>query len=219
MGGGVCCRLTSRIRAQSPSSVHHYSPTRHPSKPSTNDKKAEEKNAEKALKHESKSSSQPSTQGGNSVLDTEAAKSKSCKGQTFEKHLRGNSSENGKSPSPDRKGHMSPKVDHSDKKVQCSAQNGEKKKGGIGNWRELFFKLKLSSNAFKYGITTLLFAFDRIRICRVDGEGGSWHNKRRGGHQATDRAKASGSRSERTGGETSGRRKALYFFAFFQINK
>ncbi|XP_075876632.1 MAP7 domain-containing protein 2a isoform X4 [Nelusetta ayraudi] len=121
-------RLTSRIRAQSPSSVHHYSPTRQPSKPSTDDKKAEEKNAEKALKHESKSSTQPSTQGGNSVLDIEATKSKSCKGQTFEKHLRGNSSENGKSPSPDRKGHMSPKVDHSDKKVQCSAQNGDKKK-------------------------------------------------------------------------------------------
>lgn len=83
------------------------------------------------------------------MLDIEATKSKSCKGQTFEMHLRGNS-ENGKSPSPDRKGHMSPKVDHSDKKVQCSAQNGEKKKGRIrfGNWRELFFKLKPSSNAF-----------------------------------------------------------------------
>lgn len=146
----VCCRLTSRIRAQSPSSVHHYSPTRQPSKPSTDDKKAEEKNAEKALKHESKASTQPSTQGGNSVLDIEAAKSKSCKGQTFEKHLQGNSSENGKSSSPDRKGHMSPKVDHSDKKVQCSAQDEDKKKGRIqfGNWRGFVFFLKPSSNAF-----------------------------------------------------------------------
>lgn len=123
--------MTSRIRAQSPSSVHHYSPTRNSSKPSTDDKKSEEKNAENAYKHESKSSSQPSAQGRNGVLDVDTAKSKSCKGQTFEKHLRGNSSQNGKSPSPDRKSHMLPKVDRSDTKVQCSAQNGEKKKGRV----------------------------------------------------------------------------------------
>lgn len=72
---------------------------------------------------------------------------------------------------------------------------------------------------FNMALQHCFFAFDRIRICRVDGEGGSWHNKCRGGHKATDRAKASGSRSEGTGGETSGKRKALYLFAFFQINK
>lgn len=125
------CRLTSRVRAQSPSSVHHYSPTRHLSKPSTDDKKADEKNAEKMIKPESKPSTQASTQGADSVPGTDAAKSKSCKGQTIEKHLRGSSCENGKSPSPDRKGHMSPKVDHTDRKVPCSAQNGDKKKGRI----------------------------------------------------------------------------------------
>lgn len=72
---------------------------------------------------------------------------------------------------------------------------------------------------FKMVLQHCFFASDRIRICRVDSEGGSWHNKRRGGHQATDGAKASGSRSEGTGGETSGRRKARSLFAFLQINK
>lgn len=128
------------MRAQSPSNAHqhHYSPTRHLPKSTTDDGKAEEKNVEKPSKHESKPSTQPSSQAGNSVPDAEAAKPKSSKGQTFEKHLRGNSSENEKSQSPDRKVHMSPKVDHSEKKMQCNAQNGDKKKGRIQlhNWRE-----------------------------------------------------------------------------------
>lgn len=62
--------------------------------------------------------------------------------------------------------------------------------------------------------------FGRIRICRVDTEGSSWHNKCRGGHQATDRTKASGSRTEGTGRETSGRSKARSLLPFFlKINK
>lgn len=134
------CRLASRVRSQSPSNAHqhHYSPTRHLLKPSTDDRKAEEKNVEKPSKHEGKPSTQPSSQAANSVPDAEAAKPKSSKGQTFEKHLRGNFSENEKSQSPDRKVHMSPKVDHSEKKMQCNAQNGDKKKGRIQlhNWRE-----------------------------------------------------------------------------------
>lgn len=112
------------MRAQSPSNAHqhHYSPTRHLPKSSTDDRKTEEKNVEKPSKHESK----PSTQA------------KSSKGQTFEEHLRGTFSENEKSQSPDRKVHMSPKVDHSEKKIQMNAQNGDKKKGRIQlhNWRE-----------------------------------------------------------------------------------
>lgn len=107
----------------------------------------------KAFKHESKSSSQPSTQGRNGVLDVDAAKSKSCKGQTFEKHLRGNSTENVKSPSPDRKSHMSPKVDHSDKKVQCSTQNGEKKKGKVV-WQLEKALLNLKGMSFEMSCNT-----------------------------------------------------------------
>lgn len=132
------CRLASRVRAQSPSNQPHYSPTRHLLKPSTDDRKAEEKNVEKPSNHEGKPSTQPSSQAGNSVPDAEAAKPKSSKGQTFEKHLKGNFSENEKSQSPDRKVHMSPKVDHPEKKMQCNSQNGDKKKGRIQlhNWRK-----------------------------------------------------------------------------------
>lgn len=53
----------------------------------------------------------------------------SCKGQVFEKHVKGNTAEQNKNPSPDRKSHMPPKMDSSEKKMLGSAQNGEPKQG------------------------------------------------------------------------------------------
>lgn len=96
---------------------------------------------------------------------------------------------------------------------RCSAalRTGIRRKVGfslaIG---EFFFHRQVMP--FKMVLQHCFLAFDRIRICRVDSEGGSWHNKRRGGHQATDGAKASGSCSEGTGGE---RRKVHSLFVFF----
>lgn len=61
--------------------------------------------------------------------NAELNKSGSSKGQVFEKHVRGNTAEQNKNQSPDRKDHMPPKMDSSEKKIQASAQNGETKQG------------------------------------------------------------------------------------------
>lgn len=128
------------MRAQSPSNAHqyHYSPTRHRPQPSTDERKAEDKNVEKQSKHETvvkkntdNNFTHPSSQAETNVLNAEITKPRSCKGQSFDKHLRGNTSENEKNQSPDRKDHMSPKVDYSEKKMQANAQNGGKKKGRL----------------------------------------------------------------------------------------
>lgn len=101
------CRLASKIRAQSPSNAHqyHYSPTRHHvNNLSPDDRKAEDKKVEK---HSEQS-----------------------------KAVKKNADINSMNPSlqdrsPDRKDHMSPKVDSSEKKIQNNAQDGDKKKGGL----------------------------------------------------------------------------------------
>lgn len=59
----------------------------------------------------------------------ELNKSGSCKGQVFEKHVKGNTAEQNKNQSPDRKSHLPPKMDSSEKKIQANAQNGETKQG------------------------------------------------------------------------------------------
>lgn len=213
--------MTSKIRAQSPSSVHHYSPTRHPSKLSTDDKKTEEKNAEKVFKQESKSNTQTSTQGGNSVHDVEATQSKSCKGQTFEKHLRGNSSKNGESPSPDRKGHMSPKVDHSDKKAQCSAQNGDKKKGRIqfGNWREVlvFFTFKEYLLRWCYDTASLPLTESESVVLTVKAAAGTT-NAEEATRLLTERRRQARAQKEQEEKHQEEERQSP-FLLFFQINK
>lgn len=128
------------MRAQSPSNAHqyHYSPTRHRSNLSPDHRKAEDKKVEKhseqskaetaVKKNTDINSTNPPSQAEKNVVDVETTKSRTPKGETFEKHLKGNTSE--KNQSPDRKDHMSPKVDPSEKKTQSNAQDGDKKKGG-----------------------------------------------------------------------------------------
>lgn len=128
------------MRAQSPSNAHqyHYSPTRHRPRLSTDDRKAEDKNVENQSKHETvvkkntdNNSTCPSLQRETNVLNVEITKPRSCKGQSFDQHLRGDTYENEKNQSPDRKDPISPKVDYSEKKMQVNAQNDDKKKGGL----------------------------------------------------------------------------------------
>lgn len=130
------------MRAQSPNNAHqyHYSPTRHRPNLSADDRKAEDKKVEK-LSEQSKAeaavkkntdinSTNPPSQAEKNVVNVEITKStNSPKGETFDKRLKGDTSE--KNQSPDRKDHMSPKVDPSEKKTQNNAQDGDKKKGGL----------------------------------------------------------------------------------------
>lgn len=114
------------MRAQSPCNAyqHHYSPTRHHPKRSTNDRKAEDENVEKQPKHNTvekntdNSSTRPSSQAEPNVVN--ADKSNSCKGQILDKHPRGDTSAHEKNQSPDGKDHR-----------VGNAQNGDKKKGGL----------------------------------------------------------------------------------------
>ncbi|KAM7397943.1 hypothetical protein PAMA_006016 [Pampus argenteus] len=132
-------KLTSKMRAQSPSNAHqyHYSPTRHRPTPLTDDRKAEDKKVDKdseqcktetAMKKNTNiNNMSPSSQAEENVV--EITKTKSSNGETFDKHLKGNTSETNQSP--DRKNHMCPKADSSEKKTQSNVQDGENKKESV----------------------------------------------------------------------------------------
>ncbi|XP_031175884.1 MAP7 domain-containing protein 2-like isoform X4 [Sander lucioperca] len=128
-------KLASKMRAQSPSNApqYHNSPTRHRPTLSPDDRKAEDKKVEKhseQSKAEKKNadinSTNPSSQDEKNVVNTEIIKPRSSKGEILDRHFKGDTSE--KNQSPDRKDHMSPKVDSSEKKTQSNAQDGDKKK-------------------------------------------------------------------------------------------
>lgn len=119
------------MRSQSPSNPHqyHYSPTRHcPDVQTAEDKKVEkhceESKEETAVKKITKNNCvYPSSPAKKNVVNIEISKSRSPKGETSDKHLKGNTSE--KNRSLDKKDHMYPKVDSSEKKMQTE----DKKKG------------------------------------------------------------------------------------------
>uniref|UniRef100_UPI003AAAE24C MAP7 domain-containing protein 2a n=1 Tax=Centroberyx gerrardi TaxID=166262 RepID=UPI003AAAE24C len=136
-------KLTSKMRAHSPSNVHQYhsSPTRHrPNLSADDNKKVEDKRVEKPSE-ESKTetavkkisdinSRDPSSQAEKSaeknLLNTEI-KNKSSKTETSDKHLRGDTSE--KNDSSDKKDPMSPKVDTLEKKkLKSNDQDADKRK-------------------------------------------------------------------------------------------
>ncbi|XP_062263038.1 MAP7 domain-containing protein 2a isoform X2 [Platichthys flesus] len=131
-------KLASKIRAQSPGNAHHHhnSPTRHRPNMSSDDKKAENKKvathgerskAETALKKNTDTKgSNPSLQAEKTVANTEITKTRSSKAETSDKRLRGDTPD--RMQSPDRKDHVSPKVDSSEKKTQSNVQEGDKKK-------------------------------------------------------------------------------------------
>ncbi|XP_053298174.1 MAP7 domain-containing protein 2a [Pleuronectes platessa] len=131
-------RLASKIRAQSPGNAHQYhnSPTRHRPNKSSDDKKAENKKvathgerskAETALKKNTDTEgSNPSLQAEKTVVNTEITKTRSSKAETSDKRLRGDTPD--RIQSPDRKDHLSPKVDSSEKKTQSNVEEGDKKK-------------------------------------------------------------------------------------------
>ena len=111
------------MRAQSPcnSYQHHYSPTRHHPKRSTNDRKAEDEKQPKhnaVEKNTDNNSTHPSLHTEPNVVNND--KSNSCKGQTLDKHPRGDTSAHEKNHSLDGKDHR-----------VSNAQNGDKKKGGF----------------------------------------------------------------------------------------
>ncbi|XP_075957588.1 MAP7 domain-containing protein 2a [Anarhichas minor] len=128
-------KLASKMRSHSPSNAHqyHYSPTRQRSNLSPDDKKPEDKTLERhgeqskvARKNTDIKSTNPSSQDVKNVVNAEITKSRPSQGETLDKHLRADTSE--KNQSPDRKDHMSPNVDFSEKKMQSNAQDGDKKK-------------------------------------------------------------------------------------------
>lgn len=132
------CRLASKVRAQSPSNAHqyHYSPTRHRANLSPDERRVEDKKVEKhseqskaVKKNTDINSTNPPSQDEKNVANAEITKSRSSKGETLDKHLEGDTSE--KNQSPDRKDHMSPKVDSSEKRTQNNTQDGDKKKGEL----------------------------------------------------------------------------------------
>ncbi|XP_068571897.1 MAP7 domain-containing protein 2a isoform X2 [Cebidichthys violaceus] len=128
-------KLASKMRSHSPSNAHqyHYSPTRQRSNLSPDDRKPEDKTLERhgeqskaARKNTDINSTNPSSQDVKNVVNAEITKSRPSQGETLDKHLRADTSE--KKQSPDRKDHMSPNVDFSEKKMQSNAQDGDKKK-------------------------------------------------------------------------------------------
>ncbi|XP_071316514.1 MAP7 domain-containing protein 2a isoform X2 [Trachinotus anak] len=133
----VAPKLASKIRAQSPSNAHQYhgSPTRHRLNVSSDDRKAEEKKVEKhseqpkaetaVKKNTDLNSTNTSSQAEQNVVDAEITKTRSSKGETTDKRLKGDASE--KNQSPDRKDQMSPKVNSSEK-TQSNFQDGDVKK-------------------------------------------------------------------------------------------
>ncbi|XP_029375295.1 MAP7 domain-containing protein 2a isoform X2 [Echeneis naucrates] len=132
----VTSKLASKIRAQSPSNAHQYhnSPTRHHVNMSSDekaedkklDKHSEQSKAEMSLNRNMvNSSTNPSLQTEKNGVNTEIIKTRSSKGETSDKHLKGDMSE--KRQSPDIKDHMSPKVDSS-LKTQSSVEDRDTKK-------------------------------------------------------------------------------------------
>ncbi|XP_034406355.1 MAP7 domain-containing protein 2a [Cyclopterus lumpus] len=114
-------------RSESPASV-----PRHLASPATSkkpDDKTPDRHSEQSKavrKNTDINSTNPSSQEMKSVVNGEITKSRPSQGETLEKHLRGDTSE--KKQSPDRKEHMSPNVDFSEKKMLSNAQDGDKKK-------------------------------------------------------------------------------------------
>lgn len=150
----VCVfRLASKIRAQSPSNAHQYhcSPTRHRPNVSSEDRKAENKKVEKQSdqsraetpleKKKDTSGTNPSLQAEKNVANTEINKTKFSKGEKSDKRLKGDTCENNQSP--DRKDHVSPKVDSSEKKTQSVVQDEDKKKGDYSRVFILLTSLKI----------------------------------------------------------------------------
>nr|XP_020488979.1 MAP7 domain-containing protein 2-like isoform X2 [Labrus bergylta] len=130
LGSPTTSRLASRMRTQSPSNAHqyHYSPTRHRSNLSTDDRNAKDKKTEKhgeqsktetAVKKNCEMNGTTTPQGEKNV-DV-----RSSKGETFDKQLKVDTFE--KSRSTDRKDNMSSKVDQSEKKTESSTLDGDKK--------------------------------------------------------------------------------------------
>ncbi|XP_070839004.1 MAP7 domain-containing protein 2a isoform X2 [Chaetodon trifascialis] len=130
-------KLASKMRSQSPCNAHqyHYSPTRHRPNLSADDRKPEDKKVEKleqskdeaaVKKNADNNITNPSSQAEKTAVSVEITKSRSTKGETFDKRLKGDTPE--KHQSPDRKDHMSPKAESSEKKMQSNAQDGDKKK-------------------------------------------------------------------------------------------
>lgn len=135
----VCfCRLGSKLRSQSPGNMH-YSPTRYPPKYSTNDRRAEDKTVERETKQQvtEKKSADIVHAAARAETNVEMSKSGSPKGQVLERNVKGHVSEQNQNQSPDRKNHMSPKTNSSEKKVQGNAQNGELKQGTADKDRAL----------------------------------------------------------------------------------
>ncbi|XP_058483831.1 MAP7 domain-containing protein 2a [Solea solea] len=127
-------KLTSKMRGQSPTNnAHQYncSPTRHRPNTSTEDKNAEHKKVEK---HSELLTAEPALKKNTNINSTnppsqvngEIAKIRSSKDEAPERCLSANAPDNHQSP--DRKDHVSPKVDSSEKKTQSAAQDGDKKR-------------------------------------------------------------------------------------------
>ncbi|KAK2828586.1 hypothetical protein Q5P01_019620 [Channa striata] len=127
----------AKMRAQSPSNTHqyHYSPTRHRTNPSSDDRKAAEKNVEQSKpettmrKNTNYNGTNPTPQAEKILAKAEIHITRSQ--ETFDKRLKGDTSE--KNQSPDRKVEMISKVDPSEKKMQTTVQDGDKKKESAPN--------------------------------------------------------------------------------------
>ncbi|XP_060910779.1 MAP7 domain-containing protein 2a isoform X5 [Labrus mixtus] len=130
LGSPTTSRLASRMRTQSPSNAHqyHYSPTRHRSNLSTDDRNAKDKKTEKhgeQSKAETAVKKNCEMNGTNTPQGEKNVDVRSSKGETFDKQLKVDTFE--KSRSPDRKDNMSSKVDQSEKKTESSTPDGDKK--------------------------------------------------------------------------------------------
>uniref|UniRef100_A0AAQ6IIX8 MAP7 domain containing 2a n=1 Tax=Anabas testudineus TaxID=64144 RepID=A0AAQ6IIX8_ANATE len=123
-------KLVSNMRAQSPNNVHqyHYSPTRHHSNLSSDERKTEDKKVDQSKaqttvrKNTNVNSTNPVSQTEKNVVTTDPNKTRS----SCDKRLKGDTPE--KTQSPDRKTNMFPKVDSSEKKMQSNVQDGDKNK-------------------------------------------------------------------------------------------
>ncbi|KAM6983830.1 MAP7 domain-containing protein 2a [Tautogolabrus adspersus] len=130
LGSPTTSKLASRMRTQSPSNAHQYhnSPTRHRSNLSTDDRKAKDKTTEKnneQSKAETAVKKSSEMNGTNTPQGEKNVDVRSSKGETFDKQLKVDRYEKGRSP--DRKDNMSPKVDQSEKKTESSTPDGDKK--------------------------------------------------------------------------------------------
>lgn len=174
------CRLSPRIRAQSPSNAHqyHYSPTRQ--RPNASDnrkaendkvgKKGEHTKAETAAKKSADINSLISSPPAQkNMASTEIAKTKSS-----DKYLKGDTIE--KCQSPERGNQLTSKGDPLEKMTQSNFQDGDKKKGGF--YKFLFFPFTFSF--ITYG-RVLLHICLCDRSSTMHRQGGCWHIKCRGG--------------------------------------